>query len=79
MAQAALPLTALSEAQRTQALEGLEDHPSGFREARLSSTGCTYPSHSPSTIQLWIKHYREKGPAGLSNAMSCLKILEFVR
>ena len=79
MAHAALLLTALSEAQRTQVLEGLEDHSSGFREARLSSTGCTFPPHSPSTIQLWIKPYRENGLAGLTNVMSCLKILDFVR
>src|SRR6266700_765934 len=44
------------------------DHSSGFREARLSSTGCTYPSPSPSTVQLWIKRFREKGLAGLANA-----------
>ncbi|GAC1678855.1 MAG: Mu transposase C-terminal domain-containing protein [Ktedonobacteraceae bacterium] len=66
MAQAALPLTALSEAQRTQALErleiirpALEKHVSQAHVARTHQI-------PPSTIQLWIKRYREKGLAGLT-------------
>jgi len=66
MAQAALPLTALSEAQRTQALErleiirpALEKHVSQAQVARTHQL-------SPSTVQLWIKQYREKGLAGLA-------------
>src|SRR5438128_1049062 len=68
MAQAALPITALSEAQRTQALErweiirlAVEKHVSQAQVA------CTHHI-PPSTIQLWIKRYREKGLAGLANA-----------
>jgi transposase-like protein len=68
MAQAALPLTALSEAQRTQALErleiirpALEKHVSQAQVARTHQL-------PPSTVQLWIKRYREKGLAGLANA-----------
>src|SRR5947209_9992528 len=68
MTQAALPLTALSEAQRTQALErleiirpALEKHVSQAQVARLHHL-------PPSTVQLWIKRYREKGLAGLANA-----------
>src|SRR5216684_1222685 len=68
MAQAALPLTALSEAQRTQALErleiirpALEKHVSQAQVARTHQL-------PPSTVQLWIKRFREKGLAGLANA-----------
>jgi putative transposase len=68
MAQAALPLTALSEAQRIQALErleiirpALEKHVSQAQVARTHQL-------PPSTVQLWIKRYREKGLAGLANA-----------
>jgi transposase-like protein len=68
MTQAALPLTALSEAQRTQALErleiirpALEKHVSQAQVARLHHL-------PPSTVQLWIKRYREKELAGLANA-----------
>jgi len=67
MADASLPLTALSEAQRTQALErfaiirpSLED---GVSQAQVART-----HHIPkSTVQQWIKRYREKGLAGLAN------------
>ena len=68
MAQATVPLTALSEAQRTQALErleiirpALEKHVSQAQVARTHQL-------PPSTVQLWIKRYREKGLAGLANA-----------
>jgi putative transposase len=68
MTQAAFPLTALSEAQRTQALErleiirpALEKHVSQAQVARTHQL-------PPSTVQLWIKRYREKGLAGLANA-----------
>src|SRR5450755_3152515 len=67
MMQTTLPLTALSEAQRTQALErleiirpALEKHISQAQVARTHQL-------APSTIQLWIKRYREKGLAGLAN------------
>ena len=68
MAEPSLPLTSLSEAQRTQALErfallrpALEGH--------ISQTQLAREHHlSLSTIQRWIKQYREKGLAGLANA-----------
>jgi putative transposase len=65
-----VPLTALSEAQRAQALErftiirpALEDGVSQAQVARVSKK-------APSTIRLWIKRYREKGLAGLANNVS---------
>src|SRR5260370_41966228 len=73
MTQTALPLTALSEAQRTQALErleiirpALEKHISQAQVARTHQL-------PPSTVQLWIKRFREKGLAGLANAARSAK------
>jgi putative transposase len=70
MAEPFFPLTALSEAQRAQALErftiirpALEEGVSRAQVARTSKK-------APSTIQLWIKRYREKGLAGLANNVS---------
>ena len=70
MSKSPLPLTALSEAQRTQAQErfeiirpALED---GVTQAQVARTH-QIPA---STIQLWIKRYREKGLVGLANAAS---------
>jgi putative transposase len=67
MAEASLPLIALSEAKRTQALErfaiirpALEE---GVSQAQIARTR----KLAPSTVQLWIKRYREKGLAGLAN------------
>src|SRR6266704_3658799 len=67
MAEPFFPLTALSEAQRAQALErftiirpALEEGVSRAQVARTSQV-------APSTVQLWIKRYREKGLAGLAN------------
>ena len=61
------PLTALTEAQRAQALgrftiirPALEDGVSKAQVARTSK-------QAPSTIQLWMKRYQEKGLAGLAN------------
>ncbi len=68
MAQAALPLTALSEAQRTQALERLEIiRPALEKEISQAQVARTHEL-APSTVQLWIKQYREKGLAGLARA-----------
>src|SRR5260221_13130677 len=68
MAEPSLPLTILSEAQRTQALErfaiirpALED---GITQAQVARTH----QIAPSTVQLWVKRYREQGLAGLANA-----------
>lgn len=65
-----VPLTALSEAQRAQALErftiirpALEDGVSQAQVARASK-------QAPSTIRLWIKRYREEGLVGLANHVS---------
>ena len=43
-------------------------HSPRFREESPSSAGCTYPSIFPSSVQLWITCYREKGLAGFANA-----------
>src|SRR6266516_2534238 len=70
MTEPFFPLTALSEAQRAQALERftiirptLEDGVSQVQVARASK-------RAESTIRLWIKRYREKGLAGLANHVS---------
>ncbi len=67
MAEPFFPLTALSEAQRAQALErftiirpALEEGVSRAQVARTSKK-------AESTIRLWIKRYREKGLSGLAN------------
>ncbi len=67
MAEPFLPLTALTSDQRAQALErftiirpALEEGVSRAQVARTSQI-------APSTVQLWIKRYREKGLAGLAN------------
>ena len=68
MTQTALPLTALSEAQRAQALERLEIIRPAL-EKHVSQAQVARTHHlPPSTVQLWIKRYREKGLAGLANA-----------
>jgi putative transposase len=67
MTASLIPLTALSDAQRAQALErfaiirpALEE---GVSQAQVARTH----QMAPSTVQLWIKRYREKGLAGLAN------------
>ena len=67
MTEPFFPLTALSEAQRAQALKrftiirpALEE---GVSQAQVARTS----KKAPSTIRLWIKRYREKGLAGLAN------------
>jgi putative transposase len=67
MTASVIPLTALSEAQRAQALErfaiirpALEEGVSQAQVARTHQIG-------PSTVQSWVKRYREKGLAGLAN------------
>src|SRR6202049_4874798 len=67
-AQASLPLTSLSEAQRTQALERFALLRPAL-EGQISQTQLARDQHlSLSTIQRWIKQYREKGLAWLANA-----------
>lgn len=60
MAQASLPLTALSEVQRAQALQwytivcpALEKELSQAQMARTHQL-------APSTVQFWVKKYRER-------------------
>src|SRR6266705_1453428 len=65
MTQGALALTALSEVQRIQALERFEIIRPAL-EKQVSQAQVARTHHiPPSTIQLWIKRYREKGLAGL--------------
>src|SRR5437764_13802961 len=67
-AQASLPLTSLSEAQRTQAYARFALLRPAL-EGQVSQTQLAREQHlSLSTIQRWIKQYREKGLAGLANA-----------
>lgn len=62
-----LPLTALSEAQRAQALERYTIiRPALEKEVSQAQVARTHQL-PPSTVQLWIKRYREKGLAGLAN------------
>jgi len=68
MVQTPLPLTALSEAQRTQAQQRYDIiHPALEKEVSQAQVARTHDL-SPSTVQLWIKQYREKGLAGLAHA-----------
>jgi putative transposase len=68
MAEAPLPLTTLSEAQRAQALERFGIiHPALEKEISQAQVARTHHL-APSTVQLWIKQYREKGLAGLAHA-----------
>src|SRR5260370_40093298 len=61
------PLTSLSEAQRTQALERFALLRPAL-EGQISQTQLAREQQIPlSTIQRWIKQYREKGLAGLAN------------
>jgi len=68
MPEASLPLTALSEAQRAQALERFTIiRPALDKEITQAQIARTHQL-PPSTVQLWVKRYREKGLAGLANA-----------
>ncbi|QBD74522.1 transposase [Ktedonosporobacter rubrisoli] len=67
MNEAPLSLTALSEAQRAQAQERYTIiRPALEKEVSQAQVARTHQL-APSTIQLWIKRYREKGLAGLAN------------
>ena len=68
MTEPLLPLTGLSEAQRTLALERFALLRPAL-EGRVSQTQQAREHQIPlSTMQRWIKQYREKGLAGLANA-----------
>src|SRR5438270_5438629 len=67
-AKASLPLTSLSEARRMQAYARFALLRPAL-EGQISQTQLAREQHlSLSTIQRWIKQYREKGLAGLANA-----------
>jgi len=62
-AEASFPLTSLSEAQRTQALERFARLRPAL-EGQMSQTQFAREQQIPlSTRQRWIKQYREKGLA----------------
>lgn len=66
-AKASQPLTSLSEAQRTQALERFALLRPAL-EGQISQTQLAREQQIPlKTMQRWIKQYREKGLAGLAN------------
>jgi putative transposase len=68
MAQASLPLTALSEEQRAQALQRYTIiRPALDKELSQAQVARTHHL-APSTVQLWVKQYRAKGLAGLTHA-----------
>src|SRR6266566_8527004 len=67
MARASLPLITLSEAQRTQALERFAIIRSALEEGVSQAQVARTQKLAASTIQSWIKRYREKGLAGLAN------------
>jgi putative transposase len=68
MAEASFPLTSLTETQRTQALERFALLRPAL-EGEISQTQLAREHQIPlSTMQRWIKQYREKGLAGLANA-----------
>ena len=68
MSKPPLPLTALSEAQRAQAQERFEIIRPALEEGVTQAQVARTHQIPASTIQLWIKRYREKGLAGLANA-----------
>src|SRR5205807_4289239 len=63
-----LPLTTLSEAQRTQALERFAIIRPALEEGVTQAQVARNHDLPPSTVQRWMKNYREKGLAGLANA-----------
>jgi transposase-like protein len=68
MVQTPLPLTALSEEQRAQALQRYDIiRPALEKQTSQAQVARTHKL-SPSTVQLWIKQYREKDLAGLTHA-----------
>ena len=67
MMASAIPLTALSEAQRTQALERFAIIRSALEDGVTQAQVARIHQIAPSTVQQWIKRFREKGLAGLAN------------
>jgi putative transposase len=67
MAEPLLPLAALSEAQRAQALERFTIIRPALEEGVSQAQVARAHQIAPSTVQLWIKRYREKGLTGLAD------------
>src|SRR5437899_9480461 len=68
MGKPSLPLITLSEAQRRQALERFAVLRADLQEGVSRTQIARYRQMSLSTVQRWIKSYREKGLAGLAPA-----------
>lgn len=64
MAEASLPLIALSEAQRTQALERLAIIRPALEEGVSQAQVARTHQIAPSTVQSWIKRYRGRAWQG---------------
>ncbi len=68
MAEQVIPLTTLSEAQRRQALERFAVLRPALEEGVSQTQIARDHQMALSTVQRWIKSYREKGLAGLAKA-----------
>src|SRR5436305_13398479 len=68
MAEPVIPLTTLTEAQRRQALERFAVLRPALEEGVAQTQIARDHQMALSTVQRWIKSYREKGLAGLANA-----------
>ena len=68
MAEQVIPLTTLSEAQRRQALERFAVLRPALEEGASQTQIARDHQMALSTVQRWIKSYREKGLAGLAPA-----------
>jgi putative transposase len=66
---ASSPLTALSEAQRTQALERFTTIRLALEKETTQAQMARTHQISPRTVQRWIKRYREFGLAGLADSV----------
>ena len=69
MALAPAPLTALSEEQRTRALERLTIIRPALEKEITQAEIARTQQISLRTVQRWIKNYREQGLAGLADAV----------
>jgi putative transposase len=69
MAEALFPFTALSEAQRAQALERFTIIHSALEEGITQAQVARTHRLPPSTVQRWVKRYREKGLASLADTV----------
>lgn len=69
MTEAPLLLTSLSEARRAQALERYSMIRSALDEGVTQAQVARTQNLPPSTVQRWVKRYREKGLVGLADAV----------